>query len=247
MKTIIPVIPCYFRTIKLYLVLTVRPLVAEMTYWPFKVITEKLFLFSGQKCTIPHIHHSAHWNNTVLIGTGQNRKERRESFTHSCFKKQQQCEQPSRPSDRLSAEWLPSAVVHLESLWQSFCCWSRSVQQSLLLLLMLSCCLSQVRFNGRSLGSQFPLVINPRRPCSTGAVIRSLTLTSQVLIHTQTHRRRVIHCHSRVMSFPVFRLCVMSRLRSVNECVSGDMMRILMSIWHLQVSEWYTLWIQYLI
>lgn len=166
------------------------------------------------------------------------KKERGESFILLL------CEQPSRPSDRLSAEWLPSAAaVHLESLWQSFCCWSRSIQQSVLLLLMLSCCLSQVRFNGHGLGSQFPLVINPRRPCSTGAVIRSLTLTSQVLIHTQTHRRRVIHCHSRVMSFPVFRLCVMSRLRSVNECVSGDMMRILMRV---RVSDWYTLWIQYL-
>lgn len=46
----------------------------------------------------------------------------------------------------------------------------------------------QVRFNGHGLGSQFPLIINPEGPCSTGAVIRSLTLTSWVLIHTQTPR-----------------------------------------------------------
>lgn len=46
----------------------------------------------------------------------------------------------------------------------------------------------QVRFSGHGLGSHFPLVINPEGPCSTGAVIRSLTLTSWVLIHTQTPR-----------------------------------------------------------
>lgn len=46
----------------------------------------------------------------------------------------------------------------------------------------------QVRFNGHGLRSQFPLVINPQGPHSTGAVIRSLTLTSWVLIHAQTPR-----------------------------------------------------------
>lgn len=53
--------------------------------------------------------------------------------------------------------------------------------------------LSQVRFIGHSLGSQFPPIINPPGPCITGAVIRSLTLTSQVLIDAQVHRRQGIH------------------------------------------------------
>lgn len=53
--------------------------------------------------------------------------------------------------------------------------------------------LSQVRFNGHGLGSQFPPIINPPGPRITGAVIRSLTLTSQVLIDTQAHRRQGIH------------------------------------------------------
>lgn len=65
-------------------------------------------------------------------------------------------------------------------------CWSCSVQQSASLPLMLSCWSSQVRFSGHSLGSWFPLIVNPVGPWLYRSCHQRLSHTSQVLINTPT-------------------------------------------------------------
>lgn len=115
------------------------------------------------------------------------------------FKKQHQCEQCSRLSHRLTTEWSSSAPQ------QRFTC-SHSDSHSAICLALLRgqswfCPTSpgvillapQVRFNSHSLGSQFPLVINPaqHRSCQQ----KSHTHLTGLNVHQeiQTNRGLVVH------------------------------------------------------